>query len=222
MLISCDQVLTNSPKGADLQISAESGFGCAAAIDPRGYFLTAGHCLANKETYLLVYSSNKVRAVRARVVWRGKTRLNQPDLGILRVPFELKSTFAWAPEVNTDEPVIAVGLAWTIQPNRELRGLAFLAGRILGHQESKQELGTSSVEHDIPLQSGDSGGPLVDLNGRLLGVNIRATPPLIRKVLSDRLVPTVAQRADWAYLSQFIEKDFASHSMPPDQCTATR
>jgi S1-C subfamily serine protease len=222
MVVSCDQILTNQPAGGNLRLPAGSGFGCAAAIDPRGYFLTASHCLTRKEAYLIVYSSNMVRAVRARVVWQGKTKHEQPDVGILHIPLELTHTFAWAPDIATDEPVMAVGLAWTNRPDRELRGFALLAGRVLGHRESKRDIAYSCIENDIPLQSGDSGGPLVDLEGRLLGVNVRATPPLVHKVLSDRFFPTVAHRPNQAFLRQLIEEDVSSHFKWPDQYKGAR
>ena len=213
LLISSDQNPTNKWLARDPLIPGGSSFGCAAAIDHRGYFLTASHCVTHKFVYLILYDSWNTWALRARVVWQGDVRKGQPDLAILHVRRTFDCSFEWADEVHKDEPVMAVGLSWTNQPSRNLRGFEMMGGRILDSSKLKGKEGDFNVATDVPLQPGDSGGPLVDSDGRLIGINVQATPPLVHLLLPERLFPMLAERPNRKWLQETIEADVASHSI---------
>lgn len=185
-----------------VRIPPESNLGCAVAIDPRGYYLTAAHCLAHAVIYLFVPVGKTVAVLPARIVWRGGSH-GQPDLAILHVPKTLEHTFDWAGEVQTDEAVMAVGLSWS---KSKFSGFELVGGQILSCRKSKSEVGELLVVSDLPLQSGDSGGPLVDLDGYLIGINVQGTPP----VLGKWLLRSYAERPNQQRLEKLIEADVAA------------
>jgi len=206
MLISSSQNPTNLWAAGDMRVPGGSNLGCAVAIDGRGYFLTAAHCLKHEFVYLLLNESQTTRALRARVVWQGSRRAGQPDLAVLHVRRPLTHTFDWADEVRSAEPAMAVGLSWS---KKELRGFILLGGKILGCQEAVGEVGRLRIANDVPLQSGDSGGPLVDAEGRLIGINTEATPPFVHWLLPSQVLPMVAERPNPKWLAELIQDDVA-------------
>ncbi|MES2923592.1 MAG: serine protease [Verrucomicrobiota bacterium] len=209
LLVSSDRDPASKWLAGDPHVPAGSDLGCAAAIDGRGYFLTAAHCLTHRFVYLILFDSRTTRALRARVVWQGHSRKGQSDLAILHVRRMLDHTLDWADGVHTDEPVMAVGLSWTDKPNRNLRGFEWMGGRILRSSKLKGEEGDFNVGTDVPLQPGDSGGPLVDAEGRLIGINVQGTPPLVHKVLPGWMFPMIAERPNRAWLRETIGNDVA-------------
>lgn len=213
LLISSDQNPANKWLARDPLVPGGSSFGCAAAIDQRGYFLTAAHCVTHKFVYLILYDSWTTWALHARVVWQGNLRKGQPDLAILQVQRTLDHTFDWADEVNKDEPVMAVGLAWTNHPSRDLRGFELMGGKILDSSKLKAKEGDFNVATDVPLQPGDSGGPLVNSDGQLIGINVQGTPPFVNLLLPERIFPMLAERPNRKWLQKTIEEDVASHSI---------
>lgn len=158
----------------------------------------------------MLFNSNGLRVLRARVVWQTAQRSGQPDLAVLHIPRHLDHTFAWGDEVRNGEPVLAVGLAWTNAPGKRLRGFALMAGKVLDQKQVDGVAGFRILATDVPLQSGDSGGPLVNEDGRLIGINVRGTPPLIHKVMPAGVLPMVAHLPSENEIRQLIEEDFAS------------
>jgi S1-C subfamily serine protease len=209
-LVATDQFPTNAWLAGDRHIPTNSSLGCAAAIDRRGYFLTAAHCLCRKAVYLILYESNtneySIWVMRARVVWQGDYHAGQPDLAILRVRRMLDRTFDWADEVSKDEPVMAVGMSWT---NANLRGFELMGGKVLDCGKVKGKEGYLELANDVPLQPGDSGGPLVDSAGRLVGINVEGIPPIMRWLLPGMLASNVTERPDRNWLTDLIEADVA-------------
>jgi S1-C subfamily serine protease len=210
-LISSDQNLTNKSGAGGMQIMDDSNYGCAAMIDRRGYFLTAAHCLRHRYVYLVFHESQTTRTFLARVVWQGDSKKGQPDLAILHVKRMLDHTFDWAAGVHQADPVIAVGLSWTNKPSLNLLVLKLdlMGGRILDFNKLKDEAGDFNVATNVPLQSGDSGGPLVDAEGRLIGINVQGTPPLVHRLLPKRMFPMLAERPNQKWLMETIEEDAA-------------
>ena len=209
LLISSDQNPTNKWAAGDMHAPADSNYGCAAMIDRRGYFLTAAHCLKHKFIYLILNDSKTTWALRASVIWRGDTQKRQPDLAILHVHRMLDYAFDWSDEVHKDESVMAIGLLWTNEPSRDLRGFELMSGRILDFNMLGGESGDFSVATDVPLQPGDSGGPLVDGEGRLIGINVQGTPPFVHRILPKRMFPMIAERPNQKWLQETIEEDVA-------------
>lgn len=151
------------------------GFGCAAAVDRRGYFLTAAHGFENRSAVqmLIPAPDGTVRARRARIAWVGDVDPHGFDLALLHVDHDLDRVFDWAPEVRSDQPVVAVGLDFEFddQANHYDLALAPLGGSTIeAISEKSDDIPYEVVKARVPVQQGDSGGPLLDLNGRLIGV----------------------------------------------------
>jgi S1-C subfamily serine protease len=189
-----------------------TGIGSAAAIDRRGYFMTAAHCV-EKEPFLLVWFDQcQVQARSARIVWRGDESKKEPDLALLQVSSPLQDVFEWTPTVTNGEPIVAAGISVVSNAiiNRQC-----MAGKIL-----KLDTGSTTVlphytcvSHDAPLHSGDSGGPLVSIDGRLVGINCDAV--IGRPHFISFTVETLsgeAQRPDLDWLRRLIEQDAAAQS----------
>src|SRR6185295_3266757 len=68
--------------------------GMAAAIDSRGYFLTACHCVNTHQKLTIAYKGNsKSKVGTPRVV----ARMPELDVALVCVDAPLSETFAWAP-----------------------------------------------------------------------------------------------------------------------------
>lgn len=182
---------------------------CAAAIDRRGYFLTAEHCVDDGAVYLIrAEPGAPPRARRARVVWQGNRKEGGPDLAILHIPETLGYVFEWADDVAENDPVMAVGLDRT---PKVIKGPAWLGGKILKLGRSEGDEGNPTVLHDVPLQRGDSGGPLLNEKARLIGINVEGRLGLFRSLLPNaRASEGVAERPDRKWVEELIEKDAAN------------
>lgn len=185
--------------------------GCAAAIDPRGYFLTAAHCIGDKPVYLIFVEPGKlVWGQRARVVWRANLKKNEPDLAILHIAGKLNNVFEWSEDLRENDPVLSVGLSLSGK-KRDFQGHQHMGGKVLGYEERKGKENTPLLLHDIPLQSGDSGGPLVNAEARLVGINVQGRPPILRFLLPGARYPlSKAECADRKRMAEIIEKDAAT------------
>jgi len=102
--------------------------GAAAAIDRRGYFLTAAHCVEKGTFLLLFFDKGQLQAQPVRVVWRGDDSKMQPDLALLQVPFPLQDVFEWTPTLTNGESIVAVGV--NPGPDRLIASQC-MAGKIL-------------------------------------------------------------------------------------------
>jgi S1-C subfamily serine protease len=185
--------------------------GTATAIDKRGYFLTAAHCVNKNQVVWLVFLQNgQPQAERARVVWRGDKKKREPDLAILCVSHPLGQTFQWAMEFTNGSPVVDLGLS--IQgPSHHLKTQpTCVAGRISKVSEvlSANSLNYIVVSHSSPLRPGDSGGPLVLSDGRLLGINVIVRPDFRWSHLSFGQ-HSEAHRPDLVWLRKVIDADAA-------------
>jgi hypothetical protein len=202
-------LMTNSP-GNRFHYK-DAGFGTAAAIDPRGYFLTAAHCVEKKECWL-VWRDGKTQSERARIVWRGNEKKGGPDLAILCVARPLTHTFAWAAEFTNGSPVMDVGVRW----NEEMRDVTpqCMAGSVLKAEPlSTNAWAYSVVSHSSPLRPGDSGGPLVLSDGRLVGINVSVEYDFQWSRLSLAPRHSTAHRPDLAWVRKVIEADAALQGM---------
>jgi S1-C subfamily serine protease len=188
------------------------GIGSAAAIDRRGYFLTAAHCV-NKETCLLLFrDKGQWQTQTARIVWRGDESKKQPDLALLQVPFPLQDVFEWTPGFTNGERIVASGI--NVLSNKVINSQC-MAGKIL-----KLDTGSETVlphyiciSHDAPLHPGDSGGPLVSTDGRLVGIDSDAVIGRPRWLsFSVETLSSDAERPDLEWLRQLIQQDAAAHS----------
>ncbi len=146
-------------------------FGSAAAIDPRGYFLTAAHVVRQGPLTVLFNDGAFVRHCPARVVWIGDHAPGHPDLALVHIDAKLPATFTWSGQGAAGDAVFAAGLNYgdKEQPRFDL---GFVAGHLekVPKAEPRPEA-TVDFTARLPLHPGDSGGPLVDAEGGLLGIN---------------------------------------------------
>jgi S1-C subfamily serine protease len=187
------------------------GAGLAAAIDRRGYFLTAAHCVERRTCLLLFKDKGQFQAQTAQVVWRGDESKKEPDLALLRVHFPLQDVFEWTSAFTNGEPIVAAGMSLL---DNHIKSQC-LAGKIL-----RLDAGSETVlphyiciSHDAPLHPGDSGGPLVSTDGRLVGINCDAVIGRPRWLsFSVETLFSDAERPNLEWLSQRIEQDAAVQS----------
>lgn len=159
----------------DVGFSGTGGFiSSSVPITEDGYFLTAAHC-ADNDDLTLVTLNEKLHLVKvpARVVWRGNSVKNGPDLAIIKaavkppLPFEIAGAGSLSPNVK----VAATGWSGIVHDNP--MG-ATAAGHILSVSPLQSDASGAAwrvIGHDVPLNFGDSGGPLVLQDGRLAGIN---------------------------------------------------
>jgi len=188
------------------------GYGNATAIDARGYFLTAAHCVGRSPVYV-IWREGKPGAVRtvllpARVVFRGDPAGKGTDLAVLRVGQALDRAFSWADRYAAGDPVVSAG------QNADRSGIPNLAAVLLGgsligstpHPEANPP--RTTLFHTTPIHPGDSGGPLVAPDGRLLAINVAYAegyeflPPF-------HIVHATAHRPDLSWLRQVIDQDWS-------------
>jgi S1-C subfamily serine protease len=219
LLLTADRlsVSTTSPETPGeftLKANGFSDFGVATAVDSRGYFLTAAHCLGEHAPYLLIASGAGVRAEQATVVWRGDVSKHEPDLALLYVGHPVSRVFAWTADSKQGDRVFALGPDFD-QPAEV--AMAGLSGVILPPSEMpKMTPAVSSTNHTAPLHHGDSGGPLTDTAGRLLGINVSMNldPSYVNM---GRLKYSEAIRPDLVWLNDMISAHAAKQ---PDRAPA--
>ena len=217
ILLEGESLDTTSLSTNSFQFSIKNaGFGTVTAIDKRGYFLTAAHCVEKGQVWLAFVRDGKLQVDRGRIVWRGDKRKREPDLAIVCVSQPIGSTFQWAEEFTNGSPVMDVGLSID-DHSRHSRGLEpqFMAGRVLevSEAQSADSLGYSVVSHSSPIRPGDSGGPLVLSDGQLLGINVIVRLGFQWSHLSFEPERSEAHRPDLVWLQKVIDADAALQSM---------
>src|SRR5665213_9289 len=188
------------------------GIGSAAAIDRRGYFLTAAHCVQKGPFLLQFFDKGHPQAGPARVVWRGDESKKQPDLALLQVPFPLQDVFEWTTAFTNRERIVAAGI--NLLSNTVINHQC-MAGKILRLDTGSEAVVPRyiCISHDAPLHPGDSGGPLVSTDGGLVGINSDAVIGRPRWLsFSVETLSSVAERPDLEWLRQLIEQDVAAQS----------
>jgi hypothetical protein len=170
----------------------------ATAIDERGYFLAADHCLDRPTMTLVFHAAEGVRVASPRVV----ARLHDQDVAILRVDSRLSETFEWLPleSLSAGEALFSIGAD---DPGAKGNTLFFRRRGLAGTFKRLESTSRDDVlvEHTLTLRPGDSGGPTVDREGRLIAINSRATArPFFAPVL-------YSARPDTALISRLIEAD---------------
>jgi len=180
--------------------------GMAAAIDRRGYFLTAAHCVKAGQIWLIFPRAGKLQLLRARVVWSGWAAKRGPDLAVVKVASPLDEVFDWTAEDTNGNRVVAVGAS--SNPHSPMLKRVCLAGKILWISGGDWGLppAVTIIAHDAPLHRGDSGGPLASPEGRLLGIDVSVEPELKWR----RLTQARALRPDLEWLRRIIDQDAAS------------
>lgn len=200
--------------------------GTAAAIDRRGYFLTAAHVVTKEPVYVGWLEPDprgnlSLLDCPARVVWRGNVARGQPDIAVLCVDRPLPSVFSWAPRLRPGEPVISAGLDYRdlSRPENDftttvLAGVIKRVSRPTGSRPSR-----TVVLHTTPVHEGDSGGPLTDVDGRLIAVNdgYAFVFPYLPVFHTYR---AYSHRPDLAWLHGLIGRDAAAEALAHQEAGA--
>jgi S1-C subfamily serine protease len=191
---------------------AAPAIGYATAIDRRGYFLTAAHCVADDVAHVTVSRVGDERHLEpVQVIWRGDLDRHQPDVAILYDPNPLEASFEWASRINPDDVVFSVGPNYERDHGGPL-AVACFAGRVVGSAEPAELMpAVRRIVHTAPLHPGDSGGPLVTSDGRLLGINVESEARLKLPDLSVTLRGR-AYRPDLGWLRRLIDDDYAKRT----------
>ncbi len=142
-----------------------SSFGLAFAIDPKGYLVTASHCLIEgSHTYLLGKIDGRGAVFEPRVV--AKLTRTEPgtECALLAIP---RRVDAWLKPGALPEPGSAVvAVSWLVSP----AGAHFERGSVVHVVRYRGEPELATVETTLPLWHGDSGAPLLNPDGSAVGV----------------------------------------------------
>ncbi len=189
-------------------------YGSAAAIDRRGYFVTAAHCVEdNPDKLRLTFLNDGAISVRqARVVYMGNPLTDNSDFAIVHVPVILSDVFEWADPFGIEDPVMCSGSEQAGDGSQKSFKMVMSGGAIKA-LENRVDSGNAYeiIRHSAPIYHGNSGGPLVDVQGRLVGVNFSATfsGGLMKK---PSMKYSSAIRPDVKWVQQIIAKDWESRN----------
>lgn len=189
----------------------------AAAIDPRGYFLTAAHVADDEPLSLVFFDGKQLRALPARVVAKLSNNHKQGklDVAILHVDAELAEVFQWADlaQVRPSDVLIEIGRAKTLDRSKSdgtvtngIIGPAAFAGKF--KKTFNLPTGGTAFRIDMPARAGDSGGPVLTTDGKLLGIACGLAQPFFSRDYE------VANRPDPKWLSDTINTDTRPASQP--------
>ncbi len=202
--------------GGEQKAGGETVLASAAAIDRRGYFVTAAHCVEDREVSLFFWNGEKPAAAPARVVFAGKRPYGGSDFAVLHVPVKLRNVFRWGPVPEPGAEVISAGGYAPDSPSDDpyLQFTLDPVGGTIQQVENHARGGFRSriLSHDSPLKRGNSGGPLVDARGRLLGVNTTGAAAIPWLGGWNHEFPH-AIRPDLEWLRALIEEDAERESV---------
>lgn len=178
--------------------------GSGIPISPDGYFLTADHVLsrsAGKNIFIIHGQQGRLRATKARVVWRSAST----DLALLHIPIATPRHYDWTPVdrwLPAGTPVVHSGIATGFRSEPGKLVTAIPPGK------------GARFKHDIPLEPGDSGGAVIDARGRLVGVN--SAVEFLVPLDTAFFIESEANRPNVRALERVIDRDRRrnKHLMP--------
>lgn len=150
--------------------TSSPNYGTTAAIDARGYFLTAAHVVRRGPVMLVLNDGKGVRAYPARLVWFGFDAPGHPDLALIHIDAPLSAAFSWSTDNRAGEAVFSSGVNYGDKDRPDF-SFNVLAGTLEAVPAATTPEVPAKFVSRIPLHRGDSGGPLIDTRGGLIGVN---------------------------------------------------
>jgi hypothetical protein len=139
-----------------------SGFGSCAPVSADGYFLTAAHVLAHKDSYVLYATSNQRRTyidyAPIRVVYRN----DAADFAIVKADISTPRYLRFRSEALKPSDTLFAGGWMHERAGGEFIQYLPVENAPPGHFQK--------VVTSLPMIKGDSGSPLIDQRGRLCGV----------------------------------------------------
>lgn len=139
-----------------------SGFGSCAPVTADGYFLTAAHVLAHKDSYVLYATSNQRRTyidyAPIRVVYRN----DAADFAIVKADISTPRYLRFRSEALKPSDTLFAGGWMHERAGGEFIQYIPVENAPPGHFQK--------VVTSLPMIKGDSGSPLIDQRGRLCGV----------------------------------------------------
>ena len=139
-----------------------SGFGSCAPVTADGYFLTAAHVLAHKDSYVLYatssYRNTYIDYAPIRVVYRN----DAADFAIVKAEMKTPRFLRYRRDPLTPSSTLFAG-GWMHEKG---------GGLFIEHQSVNEEPSGHfrKVITTLPMIKGDSGSPLIDRHWRLCGV----------------------------------------------------
>ncbi|OIQ98048.1 hypothetical protein GALL_199690 [mine drainage metagenome] len=142
-----------------------SSFGLAFAVDPKGYLITASHCLIEgSHTYLLGKIDGRGAVFEPRVVAKLERTEPGTECALLAIPRHLDDWLKPGALPEAGGTVVAV--SWLVSP----AGANFERGSVVHVVRYGGEPELSTIETTLPLWHGDSGAPLLKPDGSVVGV----------------------------------------------------
>lgn len=188
--------------------------GTALAIDPRGYFLTAGHCLDGREIYASFVNREKKLVIRrVRPIWVKVSSMTAIDFALFHVEGEPLQTFQWASSFEIGEPVFSAGATFEKRKGEEppfhfsTEGFAGVIKKSSYERFERKKF--QIIQHKSPVRRGNSGGPLTNQQGGLIGINYSAATPIQRAAGAETIPASFAIRPDQGWVRNLIEEDWA-------------
>lgn len=183
--------------------------GSATAIDPRGYFMTAAHCIEPEPLTLIYLDRDTMKlAPNVRVVWRGNPKAGEPDLAVLCIGRPIRVFFEWTAPPPDGTAVIASGMNGNL--DSEVNELQSTAGKVLDtiqHEGKTPAASFDTICHEAPVRAGDSGGPLITREGKLIAVTTDRGIAALRPISP----PGFAMQPNLPWLQSLIDADAAAH-----------
>ena len=139
-----------------------SGFGSCAPVSSDGYFLTAAHVLAHRESYVLYATSNQRKTyidyAPVRVVYRN----DAADFAIVKADLSTPRHLRFRTDPLEAGDTLFAGGWMHERAGGEFIEYLPVENVAPGHFQK--------VVTTLPMIKGDSGSPLIDQRGRLCGV----------------------------------------------------
>jgi S1-C subfamily serine protease len=175
----------------------------AVAIDSRGYFLTAAHCLNEPSIYLIYFDGQSAQIAVPRIVAKIQDCDKQLDFAVIHVDATLPYVFEWSSskELMPGRVAVAAG-SGSLHADSDTQALCTemcMGGKISSTIVAGN--GAAIIYHDLPLRPGDSGGPLATVVGNLLGLETGV------RVAWTGTATSVAVRPDPVWVAHVIEDD---------------